>query len=65
MAKPLGAIALAVCPPQQRYPESLARLGRIPTSAPLAVRSESLHALPFSARADSLITGRQDRTMPA
>lgn len=34
MAKPLGAIVLAVCPPQQRYPDSLARLGRIPTSAP-------------------------------
>lgn len=34
MAKPLGAIALAVYPPQQRYPESLAQLGRIPTSAP-------------------------------
>lgn len=33
MTKPLGAIALAVCPAQQRYPEPLVRLGRIPTSA--------------------------------
>ncbi len=33
--------------------------------SPQAARSESLHALPFPARADSLVTGRQDRAMPA
>lgn len=57
MAKPLGAIVLAVCPPQQRYPDSLARLGRIPTSAPGG-------AIRAAARAAFSCPGRQpnDRT---